>query len=468
MENSNTPSLRRVFLTSGFLYFLSFGLMLAYTGTYFWDDWFNYFGVSVADFRQSTGPFSGYNPMRVLLEGYLAENLHHLFRVSIFVLYPLAAYFLFLTVRRFSFLNLVEVNSLFLLFSLLPVNSARIAMTDFGYALTHCAFFVGWWLFSIRRRWWTFLLSIGFFLMSFDTASFLVFVAVPLLLSFFENRATHTGFLIWLKRNIVFIVSPLAYWFLEPIFNPTLDPVRAAYYTPSLSGILRGLVVGSFLAAITGFYIFIRGWRYRTHRGGIQILIGLLLTWLGMFPYMAIGHFPNLNALLIGFVPGASDWDSRHQLLMPLGLGLVIVGIFNFLNPTRLWQGVLVVCSISTLLNLTFSQEYYLDSIKTQRIIESFRSNQDIGQVKIALIDDQAPRFNARGRSIRSYEWDYMLKAANPGLQQTTDVLRYVDCSVLRPDSILVIQASNGKLETLLTRNPGITVSVQKISICNK
>ena len=62
--------------------------MLAYTGTYFWDDWFNYFGVSVADFRQSTGPFSGYNPMRVLLEGYLAENLHHLFRVSIFVLYP--------------------------------------------------------------------------------------------------------------------------------------------------------------------------------------------------------------------------------------------------------------------------------------------------------------------------------------------------------------------------------------------
>ena len=60
------------------------------------------------------------------------------------------------------------------------------------------------------------------------------------------------------------------------------------------------------------------------------------------------------------------------------------------------------------------------------------------------------------------------MKAANPGLQQTMDVLRYVDCSVLRSDSILVIQASNGKLETLLTRNPGITVSVQKISICNK
>jgi len=39
---------------------------------------------------------------------------------------------------------------------------------------------------------------------------------------------------------------------------------------------------------------------------------------------------------------------------------------------------------------------------------------------------------------------------------------------VMDPDAIIVIQASNGKLETLLTRNPGITVSVQKISVCNK
>jgi hypothetical protein len=263
-------------------------------------------------------------------------------------------------------------------------------------------------------------------------------------------------------------LSPIAYWFIEPIINPTLDSVRAAYYTPSMSGIIRGLVVGMLVTLIAGYFVLIRGWRYGTHRGGLQVLVGLLITWLGMFPYMALGHFPNLNALLIGFVPGASDWDSRHQLLMPLGLGLVIVGVLNFLNPARLWAGVLVVCGLSTVLNLTFSQEYYLDSIKTQRIIEAFRSDPDVKEFDMALIDDQALRFNARGRAIRSYEWDYMLKAANPGLQQTTDVLRYVDCNVMDPDAIIVIQASNGKLKTLLTRNPGITVSVQKISVCNK
>ena len=468
MKNSNTPSLRLVFLISGFLYLLSFCFMLLYSSTYFWDDWFNYFGLTSIEVRNSTGPFSGFSPVRLVAEGWMAEFFPSSFRILTFIWFPLAAFGLFKSLLDSRFLLRTEVIALTMLFLLLPANSARASMTIFMYSTSNCAFFIGWWLFSVRRRWWTLLLSLGFFIMSFDTASFLVFMAVPLLLSFLEERATNTGFLFWLRRNFLFIVSPLAYWFIEPIINPTLDSVRAAYYTPSLSGILRGLVVGLFISAVTGFFIFYRGWRYSTHRGGVQILIGLLLTWLGMFPYMALGHFPNLNSLLIGFVPGASDWDSRHQLLMPLGLGLTIVGIFNFLNPSRLWHGVLVVCGVSTLLNMTFSQEYYLDSIKTQRIIEAFESNEDIDQVKFALIDDQALRFNARGRSIRSYEWDYMLKAANPGLQQTTDVLRYVDCSVLSPDSIIVIQASNGKLETLLTRDPGITVSVQKISICNK
>ncbi len=468
MNRTGPQKYKEIFGIAGSLYFVGYGLMLAYLSSYFWDDWYNYFDVSMNDFRRSTGPFSGYNPLRVLFEGYLAENVPSLFRFLIFVFYPVSAIFLLLILKRATSLLTVECYSVFLLFLLIPVNSSRTSMTNFGYAMTHCAFFVGWWLFSGKRRWWTFILSLGFFLISFDTASFLVYMAIPLLHSFFEHRGAKGGFMDWIKRNIIFVLSPIAYWFIELDINPTLNSVRATYYTPSLSGVLRGLVVGMLIAFFAGYFVVIRGWRYRTNRGGVQVLVGLLFTWLGMFPYMALGHFPNLNALLIGFVPGASDWDSRHQLLMPLGLALVIVGVLNFLNPARLWAGVLVVCGLSTVLNLTFSQEYYLDSIKTQRIIEAFRSNPDVREFNMALIDDQALRFNARGRGIRSYEWDYMLRAANPDLEQTTDVYRYVDCDVMDPDAIIVIQASNGKLETLLTRNPGITVSVQKISVCNK
>jgi hypothetical protein len=199
----------------------------------------------------------------------------------------------------------------------------------------------------------------------------------------------------------------------------------------------------------------------------VQVVVGLIVCWLGIFPYMALGHFPNLNALLIGFVPGASDWDSRHQLLLPLGLAIVIIGVVNLLNTSAVRRATIVVSVFFSVLNLSYAQEHYLDSIKTARIIEAFSANPEIREVKFALIDDLAQRFNARGRSIRSYEWDAMLLAANPDLSQKTDVLRFVDCESLEPDSVITIHATNGKLQTLLTRDPGLVVSVKKIQPCS-
>ena len=74
--------------------------------------------------------------------------------------------------------------------------------------------------------------------------------------------------------------------------------------------------------------------------------------------------------------------------------------------------------------------------------------------------------FNARGRFIRSYEWDGILKAAKPELNISSDYYRYVDCESIRPDAILTITANNGKLRTLLTGNPSINIAVTKISPC--
>lgn len=455
------------YLLGIFLYSISFGLVFVFAGSFFWDDWLNYFNRESSEVQGSLA-FSGFNPIRLIFEGALNESFTPGLQLGSFFCFLIAAVSIVQILKHVPLLSNTESGAIFLLFLLLPVNSARASMTIFMYSFSYACFFVGWWLFIINRKWWTLLMSSALFLFSFDTASFMLYLAVPLIASILSIKLSFENYSVWLRKNFVFILLPIAYWFVEPRLNPTLDATRLAYWTPTLGSISRALLLGALIFLPFSIFLVRFRWRYSTHRGGIQVFVGLLITWLGMFPYMALGHFPNLNALLIGFVPGASDWDSRHQLLMPLGLGLVIVGVLNFLNPVRLWAGVLVVCGLSTVLNLTFSQEYYLDSIKTQRIIEAFRSNPDVKEFDMALIDDQALRFNARGRAIRSYEWDYMLKAANPGLDQTTDVLRYVDCNVMDPDAIIVIQASNGKLETLLTRNPGITVSVQKISVCNK
>jgi len=449
------------------LYGIGFSLPLAMPNSYFWDDWLNYFKKTAIEVRSSEGPFSGFSPLRLVAEGWLAENWGFGFRILTFLLFPIAAWGLFQALRGSRYLNQSEILVLTAVFLLAPVNSARYSMTIFMYTSCYASFFVGWWLFAQGKSRLIRLLALIFFLNSFDTASLLFFMSIPLLHSILNQDLALSSIIRWVRRNWYFAVAPIGYWFIEPALNPTLDQVREDYYTPKLSGIMRGLVLLVGISLAVAFFWAKRKWRYESDRGKIQLSLGVFVLWIGMFPYMTLGHFPNLESILIGFVPGQSDWDSRHQLLMPLGLSFVVIGALNLTNSKRLLQAVVPILLMFTVLNFTFSQEYYLDSIKTHAIVEALEHADEIGGYKFVLIDDQALRFNARGRRIRSYEWDAMMFAAKGASAPKTDVYRYVDCAAVRPEAIVTITASRGKLATLLTRDPVITFSTREIRLCN-
>lgn len=453
-------------LTVGLLYLVSFGLSLTLPNAYFWDDWINYFGKTGNQVRSSTGPFSGFSPLRLVMEGWMSEHWISGFRILTFLLFPLAAVSLHGVLRQISFFTSSEKFALVSLFLLLPVNSARHSMTILMYSSCYASFFVGWWLYSRNDRWILRALSLIFFLNSFDTASLIFFMAVPLAVSLYCDRREGSSVVVWAVRNVVFVAAPLAYWIIEPRLNPTLDAVRAEYYTPKTSGVLRGFVLLFILGSIVMYGLLVRKWRYASHRGQIQFIVGLIVMWIGIFPYMTLGHFPNLESLMISFVPGQSDWDSRHQLLLPLGLALSIVGALNYLGVMNLWRGVFPILIFCSLLNLTFTQEYYLDSIKTSAILNQLADREDLVGVRNVLIDDQALRFNARGRRIRTYEWDTMLNATKSTEQISSEVSRFIDCENFRPEALITITAARGKLMTLLTRDPKINVSVEALSLC--
>ena len=463
----NRENTRKIFLLSALAYAISYGLYFAFLNTYFWDDYLNYFDKTSIEVRKNQGAFSGFSPVRLLAEGWIAENSPEIFRVMIFFAFPIATYALWTVLGSINYLNEREKIVITVLFLLLPSNSARVAMTMFMYSTCNAAFFVGWWCYTLKRRWWTIGLSILFFLYSFDTASFLVFMIIPISVSFFETYNRGISVIRWFRQNIIFVVLPLLYWFIEPIFNPTLDPVRAAYYSPSISGTLRAIALGLILGLISLYLVAIRKWRAVSHRGGIQIVLGAIMTWIGMFPYLALGHFPNINSWMLPFVPGESDWDSRHQLLLPLGISVLVLGLINVANPNSLIKSLGFLVMVFTIFNFTFTQEYYLDSIKSVRIVEAIKSDPDFTKLKSVIIDDQALRFNARGRGVRSYEWELLMKQANPQLSQKADVYRYVDCESLRPDSIVTVTAGSGKLKTLITRNPEISLRISPVEICD-
>jgi hypothetical protein len=132
------------------------------------------------------------------------------------------------------------------------------------------------------------------------------------------------------------------------------------------------------------------------------------------------------------------------------------------------------VASLSQGQTVTFSG-YSLGGVQTQTDYQILTINatansititQD-GSTPVALIDDQAVRFNARGRLIRSYEWEKMLQKALGNDRIKVSYLQYVDCKEFQPDAILHINSPNGRLESTLRGKVAINLSVEKIDPCN-
>ena len=448
------------------LYSIAFGYSFGFLNSYFWDDWYTYFDQTASDIRNNV-IISGFNPIRLMLEGFLNENFFPGFRILIFIFYPLAAYALHNVLASKSYLSSFEARSITLLFLLAPVNSARAAVMIFMYTSCMCAFFVAWWLYNSKSNAFLRILSLALFVYSFDTASFIPFLLVPIVFTYLDSRVARQSFFEWIKSNFLLLVIGPSFWFTEPLLNPNLDPIRDAYYQPKISGLIRAVVYFVPVLAIALWGFVIRKWRYSNQRGQVQVVLGLLTCWLAIFPYVALGHFANLNSVIVGFVPNLSDWDSRHQLLLPVGIALTLIGLINYLDSSRSQKLVVAMALVFSSLNFSFTQEYYLDALKQQQIIKSLADNNDLSGFDRLLIEDTALRFNARGRSIRTYEWDRIISANSAGSKKETEITRFIDCDEFNPDAKLTISASSGRLRALITRDVGITLAVEKISICD-
>ena len=448
------------------LYLIGFGYSIGFLNSYFWDDWYTYFDQTASDIRNNE-IISGFNPIRLVLEGFLNENFFPGFRILIFLFYPLAAYALHGVLTSKCYLSSFEVRSITLLFLLAPVNSARAAVMIFMYTSCMCAFFVAWWLYNSKSNMFLRLLSLALFTYSFDTASLIPFLLVPIAFTYIDSRVAQENFLDWIKSNVLLLVIGPLFWFIEPVLNPNLDPIRDAYYQPKISGLIRAVVYFLPVLAVALWGFLFRKWRYSNQRGQVQFFLGLLTCWLAIFPYVALGHFANSSSIIVGFVPNLSDWDSRHQLLLPLGIALTLIGIVNYLDSSRSRDLVVAFACVFTALNFTFTQEYYLDALKQQQIINSLADNIELSDLGQLLIKDEALRFNARGRSIRTYEWDRIISASTSGNKKKTEITRFIDCKGFLPDATLTISASSGRLRALITRNLGITIAIEQISICD-
>jgi hypothetical protein len=430
-------------------YTIAWGALLVNRGLY-WDDW-TLTGRSVGDlvggFTELGLPLGGlaYGALFSLpLPGLVGHWI-------IFAAYLASALILHAILRRLPRLSRVDALVAALTFALLPVNYARIALIDSMYALSLLAFLAATWLLirfiadgGTGRR----VASLVLFLLSFYTASMLVLYVVPMalaavLLAGSGPRPSPRDVARHAIRHADFLALPVAYWVVKGAFL-TPSGVYEGYNALSLHGLVgvpramlavpsqvlveplgRAIGVAGLVGVVAGAalaVLLVR--RNRAVEEGrfvgapLLALIGVAVVVLGVFAYLAVGLTPSIW-----------DWSSRHQLLVPLGVGLIAAAAargVTRLGPVGRGAGVAavgVLLGISAVADARTLVAYQVDWFRERALIAAVRSRPDLHAARHVQVDDAAARLNAMRRTYRFYELNAMFERAT-GTQDRLVALR--------------------------------------------
>jgi hypothetical protein len=303
-------------------------------------------------------------------------------------------------------------------------------------------------------------LSIPLFLLSFLAQSLIPFFLLP---------CAHSAYLAFSKKRTwkhqsVFgsaglILLPLIYYVFVWKFDPP-SPERTDYFTPSASGSLRAIAI----FMVTFIVFVVTRWKSETNQLGWRtqdkLALSAVLFSVGSFAYMASGRLLDISEWMLNFVPSSSGWESRHQLLLGLGFALAIAVVIDSIKIDIQKSVFVILITACVVLNVSTTSGYYLDSLKQKEFIAAVSEIDGLVKDGSVVVIDHTDWLNARGRSIRPYEWKAMLHKATDGIDiEVVDVPEI--CS--EPDKIvnqtvLVIDAPSGRLRALLNRKVNLSI----------
>ena len=451
------------------LYGISYFFTLLIAKSYFWDDWSIYANQNKSEVSDLL-KIKGSAPWRSFIEVTVLQASPVLFHIVSLVVFFIVSILFYKILIVTPGVDRRAASAISLLFLLLPVNSARIAMIDFSYTTCYFFFFTAWYLLCVRKGLVAKIGAVLLFFASYTALSSLVFVVIPIIHFAYLVRSNKKSFGVpSLVLLFSLFLSPICYLICRSAFWPPNDHFDS-YNTPQIQGTVRGFLI-LILLTIPLCMICIKAFKGKfISQSEVFISAGLFSTGVAAFPYQTGGFLVGLSDWMINFVPNYSDWNSRHQLFLPLGLSLLVYGALTRKGSldgkdsknVALW----VVLSTCVLLNVTFSQEYFLDAKKQSAIISEIAMSKDLLGYERILIDDSTVRFNARGRSIRSYEWEGMFVNALGENNWDIRNIQYVDCNEFKPELVLRITSSDGRLKSTLLRRVAINIGLEEIQPC--
>jgi len=467
------------------IYGISNFYFLATWNARYWDAWLIFQDVETLD------QFEMACPIDRCKVPFVFTLLQPLFRVgdwTVKLLVILAFAFagwLFSKILRFARgLTDFQVSAMTIAFVLLPINGARVGLSSAPATLLLPVFLSGTFLLTRKNY---FFAIIGWLLITFSAfqPSYQVFsiaAIFPLVVHDLGTRKT-VVLRTWIVMACLVCVAPLHRYFLDDlvvrlgflgeagVVEGTLIPGENGLYNLIQPAFLaRAIAVCGVLALpllLSGLTHLRRHFSLRDWRPNL-VHIGLALVSLGTFPYMAVGHFANLTDWIVAWLPDTSDWDSRHQLLQGPGFALVFAGLLELVIP-RFRNLVLHLC-VATFLVLSIStfSNYHVDGLKQRDVIEDLRlhRNEFEGTSVIQFVD-RALDLNARGRVVRSYEWDGIAELALEREIMIPEQITAVDgCVGQVIGKLVTVRKVSGRLKATITRSRVAAIDISNLVVC--
>ena len=455
-------------IAGSILYLASFGMQFRFLNAMYWDDWLIYADKSGSETSKWFSS-SGFGPLHGFLQVTILNKNAQLIHLISFFLFFFAALLVFKILRTVPEIQGEQARLAALFFLVLPINSARVSLMVFNYTYSLFFFLAAWYLLVSFRKNWSILAAAILFVLSFSTLSLLPFYFVPLVHLWVSERRKSNLRRASITTFVFAILAPL-YWVASRTWLKPTSEERLDYLTPTFSGTARAgvLIIFTFIGAIMAVRSFLKN-PVRGNQSPL-VWIGLFVTCCGAFAYMTSGRLVDLSEWMLSFVPRASDWDSRHQLLLGFGIALFLVGMLGSLRSTFKKCVIAVSLIFCVVLNVAFMQGYYLDALKQSETIVAFEASDEIRDAHVVMIDDQSELLNARGRKIRSYEWESMLTSAFGDTGRKMVYSTYVDCAIPAvevPDTRVSILFKKGRFMATITGHVGIRLIVESIDPCD-
>jgi hypothetical protein len=398
------------FISLMIFYVIAHGGIVLISQAVYWDDWtiINLPPTLIKKLFKEAGSFLNYGG---LLHVLMMLGGPWLYKTLVLCLNFFSGLFLWQIASKQDWINESERYYIVLLFLITPCMAARVAAIDFPYTLSLFFFFMAWAVIDKNR-----LVALLLFFVSFNTPSFLVFYALPILDWYVRDlkKSNYQQKLFrWAILKLDFILLPFVWFLIKNIyFKPYGYYVgyNEAYHLKNLVtssiGIIKDLFKLNINLPITFLICILCAICGKLpeplffNRNKKMIYLGLFALILGLFPYMILGYAPTFE-----------EWTSRHQLLMPLGLSLIFVGFISLAKSIEKQKiYILLLIAISLSLNLKNYFELFFDWQKQQLLMQFIANSDEIKKSSLVLIDDKTK--NALNRTYRFYEWNGIMKNA--------------------------------------------------------